>query len=232
MKKIFLVFCILFTCEGFAQSNGKLAVSFFVSPDWSYRTLQGIDPLSQAVSEVKNNYENAMLTYTSGMMVSRKLFGVMAFETGLNYNKRGFVFDSSSIFGNYSLSTTYIYNYLQVPVRLKLFIPSGKWNFYITGGVSGMMLLDALKNSVETKNGIPSVAQDKLKNEALKQFNYNMLFGVGLDYQLLKRLFLKVEPTFSKTLESIRKDNLQTYLYSTGLNVGFLVVLKKGNSKF
>lgn len=228
MKNLFLSLLILLTLPIMAQSNGKLAVSFFVSPDWSYRTLTGNDSLSKVVSDIKNNYENAMFTYTSGIMVSRKLFSVLAFETGLNYNKRGYTFDSSALSGNYGIKNTYVYNYLQVPVRLKLFIPSGKWNFYITGGVSGMMLVDALKNSVETKNGIPNVSQDKLKIEALKQFNYNMLFGVGLDYELLKRLYFKVEPSFSKTLDSIRKDNFKTYLYSSGVNVGFLIVLKKG----
>jgi len=228
MKQIILLTITLLTSNLIqAQANGKLAFSAFFSPDYSYRTLSSSDSLNNLYKDIKDNHEKALYAYTSGINVSRKLFSIFAIETGLNYNKRGYVFDSASTTGNYTINQSYIYNYLQIPVRLKIFIPKGRYNFYITGGVSGMMLVDALKSSTETKNGLPSVSQEKLTNAVVNRFNYNMLFGVGLDYRITKRFYLKVEPTFSKTLDSIRKDKLSTYLYSGGVNLGFLYVFKK-----
>lgn len=229
MKKVVLfIVYIIFNISTKAQSNGKLALTLFVSPDYSYRSLLSSDSLTNVISNARNNQENAIITYTAGASLSRKVFGIVAIETGLNYNKRGYVFDSSATAGNYSLNQTYIYNYLQIPVKLKIFIPHIKrYNIYITGGVSGMMLLDAVKNSIETKNGLPTVSNEKLKNDVVKKFNYNVLFGLGLDYRVTKRFFLKVEPSFSKTMDSIRKEKINTFLYSGGINLGLLFILKK-----
>lgn len=176
---------------------------------------------------MKNNYEQAILAYTAGLNVSRKLFGPIAIETGFNYSKKGYTFDSSSLTGDFNLHKSFIYNYLQIPARIKLYIRQGKRNFYLTGGVSAMMLFDVLENSIETKNGLPTVSKPKLKEEVIKKFNYNVLFGIGLDYQITKRFYVKIKPSFSKTLDSIKNEKLQTFLYSASVNLGFLYVLRK-----
>jgi hypothetical protein len=229
MKKVVLLLLYISSIITLkAQSNEKLGLALYFSPDYSYRSLLSNDSLSKAVSVARDNQETAIFTYTAGASLSRKIFGIIAIETGLNYNKRGYVFDSSATAGNYSLNQTYIYNYLQIPVKLKIFIPHIKrYNLYITGGISGMMLLDALKNSIETKNGLPTVSNEKLKEDVVKKFNYNILFGLGLDYRITKRFFLKIEPSYSKTMESIRKEKINTFLYSGGINLGLLFILKK-----
>ncbi len=230
MKKIiilpFLAFAI---CISNAQSNRKLLIGGTFSPDYTFRILASAssDSLTKALLKSKNGQDKAYVGFTSGVVMQRKLLGIFGFETGLNYSRKGEQTSRDTInpvagiaFGR--LNEVSLYNFLCIPLKLRLLFTQSKSSVFVTAGVTTNYLLDAFKESAVTSKGQTSTFKTKMDKELYQVLLFNTVFSVGADFQLMKRCFLRVETNFSKSINSFRTDNLKSYLYSGGLNIGLL----------
>jgi hypothetical protein len=209
-----------------AQSNCKFGVGLHFSPDFTFNNFENSDSLHNSWVKLKNQREKAILGYTSGISIQGKLAGILSFESGLNYSKKATEtqFDSTINGVPSTLDEQSIYNYLQVPLKLKFHFASGKTTIYLTAGTSAMFLLDAAKNT-SIAGGVPT--KTDLKASAIKQFSSSVLLSIGFDFQLAKRVFFRVEPNVARTLDSIKKEGVSNILASAGLNMGLFFVGRK-----
>lgn len=233
MRKIillpFFAFAILTIS---AQSNRKLLIGGTFSPDYSFRILTTSDTSSYALMKNKNSQDRAFLGFTSGVVFQKKLLGIFGFETGLNYSRKGEQTSRDTInpmggiaFGR--LNEVSLYNFLCIPLKLRLHFTRSKSSLFVTAGVTTNYLLDAFVESAMTSKGQTSTFKTEINKNLYHVLLFNTMFSVGADFQLMKRCFLRVETNFSKSINSFRTDNLNSYLYSGGLNIGLLFGSKK-----
>ena len=93
-------------------------------------------------------------------------------------------------------------DYLEIPVMLRYKILDRKMHFYVMGGMSANVLLDA---NVFVDNGSEVVKGGTIM--MARPVNYSSTFGVGVTYQILKNMSFGIEPSF--------KYYLQTYTTNT-----------------
>lgn len=208
----------------------KKYTGFFFSPDYAYRVLTSKDSISKITAALKNDREKAVLGFTTGVIYNRKLFGTFYVESGLNYMRKGesSQIDSLTLQDPKRWMEINTYNFLQVPIRLRINFPSGRTNTFVNAGVTGQFLINAVKETTQTfiNNGASSTTRQAVKADIYNRFLTGVYLGIGFEYRMISRLFVRVEPNYQTTISSLTKTNIGTALYSAGINLGLLWGLK------
>lgn len=113
------------------------------------------------------------------------------------------------------------FQYLEIPIIVKYKLIDSKIDFSVHGGFSTGFLVGNKVNLISDSDNLWSG-----KTSDVRRMQYSASMGLGLEYQLFKRIFLNVEPTFKYALTPISENkDVYNYPYSftffTGINYRF-----------
>jgi len=107
-------------------------------------------------------------------------------------------------------------DYLEIPLMLRYKIVDRKMNFYVLGGMSTNVLIN---NNVFVDNGSELVKGGNIL--MARPVNYSSTFGLGLGYQISKKLLVGLEPSFKYYLQSYTiNSRIGSNPYAFGLFTG------------
>ncbi|HUT07925.1 MAG TPA: porin family protein [Candidatus Latescibacteria bacterium] len=132
--------------------------------------------------------------YTGGIYFSLKL-GPLAIQPEVLYTRMGakFAVDADSL--------EYRFDYIQVPVLLKLsVIPAGPIRPVIYAGGYGSYMLKA--NGVMTVGGVP---EEEDLSEMFEKYDYGVVGGVGIEFKL-PGISFSIEGRYNYGLKNILTD--------------------------
>lgn len=205
------------------------AVGFTFSPDYSYRILVP-DAETKSLAEFRDLSETPKFGFTTGFNYALKLNKRLTLEASILYAEKGEKLKLEStvlppnpddpITSVIFLSRTH-YLYLDVPVKLNYFITTKKVKFFISGAISPNLFLTqkTFFRAIYENEKLP--ISRGFEDNGFSRINLAFTTGFGLTYDLSDKFYLKVEPTYRRSITSIISGPLEGYLYSVGLNTGF-----------
>ena len=107
------------------------------------------------------------------------------------------------------------YEYIEIPVIARYALIDKKFNLQVLGGLSTNILI---KNY--TNVDLPSEYNVEFETERANTLNYSSTFGIGLGYDISKRITMSVEPQFKYFLGSQVYDANNVRPYSLGVYSG------------
>ena len=221
---------ITFFSQNESQTTSKTqAVGFTFSPDYSYRILVP-DAETKSLAEFRDLSETPKFGFTTGFNYALKLNKRFTLEASILYAEKGEKLKLEStvlptnpddpITSVIFLSRTH-YLYLDVPVKLNYFITTKKVKFFVSGAISPNLFLTekTFFRAIYENEKLP--ISRGFEDNGFSRINLAFTAGVGLMYDLSDKFYLKIEPTYRRSINSIISGPLEGYLYSVGLNTGF-----------
>lgn len=239
-SKLTTAFC-LFVTSLIAQEEGpKIYLGFQVSPNFSYRVLSNNSGEPSVDDDIRylNDNEETAFGYRLAAVSGLKIFENWALEAGVAYvenctvlnlkvgdqpePRRGFVFDESLE----SADLKNCLSYVGIPIRLIWSLGSERVKFLASFGLAPQILLDqrtiARRNY---KNGDRETSETSNLEEATG-FNLSPSLGLGAEFRLNERLFLRTEGIARFGAVNINDNSaINSYTYSSELNIGINYLL-------
>ncbi|PKP33115.1 MAG: hypothetical protein CVT99_01295 [Bacteroidetes bacterium HGW-Bacteroidetes-16] len=236
-KKIITIFILLSTCIGYGQTSdvispGKIALGLNFSPDYSYRWLVA-KPSFGWMKEIRDSTELPRLGFTTGLSLFYQLTERITLESGLQFADKGV---KSTIYNDYIAvneddpaippdGARFVYHdyYLELPIKINYIVLSGKIQLFVAGGISLNYFLFHRTTTIIVGTNKKSSGSGFDGNA---RFSVALLTSAGIDYNILKRTNLRLEPIFRGSLISNYEAPLKQYQYSLGINLGLYYKLK------
>ena len=247
MKRFLLVLLTQSIFSACYAQEGKTPIylGLQVSPNFSYRVLSNNSGEPSVDDEIDylNNREDAAFGYriaaVGGLRVSNNWTleaGVAYVENCTNFNlttgdqpdpRRGFVFEESLE----SLDLKNCLAYVGIPIRIIWNFGTDKAKVMASFGLSPQILLNQRTLATRSyKNG--DEEQLEIENfEDAAGFNLSPSFGIGAEYMLSQRFFLRAEGIARFGVVNVNEDSpINSNLYSSELNVGIYYSLAKNKN--
>ncbi|MEO6168108.1 MAG: outer membrane beta-barrel protein [Chitinophagales bacterium] len=107
--------------------------------------------------------------------------------------------------------------YLEVPMLLRIETSKNRFTFYANAGISLNFLLQE-KATMSIHDEEVTIINNI---DGLKQINYSVLLGAGIEYDVYHNTGIFLEPVFKTAITSINRDMaVNSYPYSIGLKIG------------
>lgn len=248
MKTLSFIYILLYlfplTLAG-QSSKPDADFSFGVnfSADYCYRTIikNSNDEIHAFIEKSRNENENPVFGFTSGLNLNYKINNRVSVETGLHYSKKGygvkfkksdlffgdqidprygFTYDSipSHLTNMEQISIFYYHHSIDIPLQLKMIAGKKKIRFISGIGLITNILLDATQKSViKYEDG----SKNRETSDQLGDFNtvtFSASGSAGISYTLNGNISLLVEPTFRYGLMNISNTPVTAKLWNGGLN--------------
>lgn len=234
MRKLIYCILILFPVFSFSQNQEitkphKFAVGLCFSPDYSYRYLQTDNDSLKFIKQIRDTTETADFGFTTGISLLYKLNNRFVIESGLLYSKKGYKnlktnftpIDPNDPILPVKLSIYYTYSYLCIPLKLNYVFLDKRLKLFVSAGVSANFFIKERTKIVnEFNNDKTSVTYNEENKAIFTKLNFELLAGLGADYDVNKHFKLRLEPLFRRSLNSITTTDIKGYLCSGGLNFG------------
>lgn len=228
MKQIVLflsIFMLIIRCQATDTTKTRKAIGFSFSPDYCYRVLQSSS--NPTLVDQRNSMEIPGFGFTSGLNMSIILNKRFTFEIGFLYASKGEKTEKMNLIfitpePSAPLNISYIrhYIYLDMPLRVNYQIIRGKLGFFVSAGVSPNLFLTQKRVSVmEYTDGHTSREKSSV-NEGFSRINFALTAGLGLNYNISPKLYLKIAPTFRRSITSVIDAPIKGYFYSAGIDIG------------
>ncbi|MGC4103306.1 outer membrane beta-barrel protein [Ferruginibacter sp.] len=210
------------------SSSTLLGLSF--SPDHSFRTLvyHSGDAPTDLVIKSRNDNELAKFGYTAGLNVYFKCSRRVGFETGIQYANKGYQTKEQQLVyapPDNTLPSTqkinYTYQYIGIPLKLKLHFGTGQLQFNTGLGFVTSILLNAKENITYGYLNGTSQKKSSSSTSGFKKLDFSPVISAGVNYQLNNKLQLFAEPSFRYNVLKTKDASISEHLWSAGLNVGF-----------
>lgn len=215
----------------------KLSIGISFSPDYCYRTLEP-DASSKWIADGRDSIEIPKFGYTTGINIALKLNKRITLEMGLLYSNKGertktlttvWVTLSGQPNLNQALpmKITYFYHYiyLDIPIKANYYILTQRVKLFVSAGISPNIFLKQSVTAIYEYPDEHTSTRETSKNEGFSRINLAFTTGLGLGYDLTKKLYLKIEPTYQRSITTIIDAPIKGYLYSVGLNTGIYYIL-------
>jgi hypothetical protein len=204
----------------------KFSMGLSFAPGLSYRSLKYSDA-NQWIADQRNDEEVAKVGFSAGVNLFFCLNTHITVETGLQYANRGemkkkqdliWTAEAPSSPGSAQVSTGY--QFFDIPLKVNYqFSTERRLNYYVNAGFLNSIFL-------RKKTTVESIFSDgdKKKSSSYDKLGYTPIcffiyLGVGAEYDITKRLSLRVEPNYVRSLNSVVQDeNGKTFLYGFQLN--------------
>lgn len=211
----------------------KASWGFSFSPDYCYRSLS-YRSASHWIAEERNRNEIPKFGFTCGINFNRRINKRWSAEIGLLLSDKGektkwqeLSWSANDARFPKESRTVFHYQFLSIPLRAYYQVTQGRFRVFVFGGVSPDLFIKQ-KTVVESRDSKErAVAKEK---GVYSRVHLAGILGAGMSYDLSKRLTLRLEPTFRRSLTPVLayvKD--KEYLYGFGLNAGIYLRLKSRN---
>src|SRR5688572_885079 len=237
MKKLLI---ILASAPLLANAQDSLATSksqvfsfaFYLSPDYSFRTLKNNDGSSSSdfVIKARNSIETGKPGFTTG--ISTKVNGSkrVSGETGLYYSTMGYKIGELTL--DYQqpdpglptkMRSAVNFHYISIPVKLNFTAGNGRPRFIAGAGLAANFLLKESEKFTLTYADGSERNKKESSTHDYKKFNISSLTSIGFEYKLKEKIFLRAEPTLRYGLLKIIDTPVTEHLWSIGLNMGVYI---------
>ncbi|MCD4682851.1 MAG: PorT family protein, partial [Bacteroidales bacterium] len=172
--------------------------------------------ISKSVGLVETNFK---FSIEGGVQFVTNFNKVIGIESGLYYRNLGYILDedltdiSGELIGSFRIP--YNYNYLSLPVLLRLNIHS----FYFALGANLNLFLSGTKNM--QGQYIQGIQVNKVDIENAKKFVIDPGFNCGYQFNLNNKFGINLEGRFSYSVNGILEDYNEMQFINIGLGVGF-----------
>lgn len=221
-----------------AQSEGasssRWAMGLIASADYCYRKLlpekNNKDALT--VAEIRDTIEIPKLGYTVGYHVAFRINKRFSLELGLQYADRGerskkypAIYPTSQpdpLIDAVKFRMVSRYKYFDIPLKAKFYILNNKLKLFVSAGFSPSIFLSQrdVLFSENAQGKVTKIQSIGANHGGYVRVNPVMIAGLGVQYDLFDKLYIKAEPTYRRSIASIIDAPIKSYLYSTGLELG------------
>jgi hypothetical protein len=233
MKKLILLF-LLMPLFSLGQNHTnvketKFAVGLCFSPEYFntvYNTVEGFLE--------NNDYDTNNVSsfgFSAGISVLYKLNDKFTIESGLSYYQTGWegreaikliyipLDPGDPIYPN--TTSYYKYKFISLPLKMNYFFINGKLKLFASAGFVVNYLSETNVHAYDLyKYDIILERNNKVSNEYFNNFNFQIIAGLGADYDLNKHFKLRIEPYFRRSVNSVNNSMIKNYMYSVGANMG------------
>ncbi|MCC6683622.1 MAG: PorT family protein [Bacteroidia bacterium] len=211
----------------------RIQIGINVSPDICFRTLKNNDGSSSSdhIIQLNNENETVKIGYTAGLNICFNIKNSVGLETGIQYSNKGYQTKFRNLIliqpdPNSPYKAKFIYNmhYIDIPVKANFTYGDKKVRFFTSAGITTNIFIKATSTSV-------LIYSDRIDrkttpvNTKIKKVNISPTLSVGIDYKINSRMSLRVEPTFRYGVLKTTDTPVTDYLYSSGINIGYYLVL-------
>jgi hypothetical protein len=188
--------------------------------------------------------------FTAGVNLSYNFSKRLGLEFGFQYSNKGYISrvlastiplglsPGSQVYGIISTPegpiggvevVKYIhnFNYLDIPLRAIVSFGKRRIRFVASAGIAANLLLSTQKDQVlELKNGEVKRFQDVYFSKDYHSFTISSTLSMGVDFQLSKKINLRIEPTYRYGLLPIHEYRQPRVLWNYGLNLSCYYAIK------
>ncbi len=109
--------------------------------------------------------------------------------------------------------------FIYVPLLVRYHFGKNKLSYFVEGG-GAMNIVSKDKINVYVNDAF----QETNNLDGLKQFNYSLLLGTGIQYNFYKGLSTFIQPSFRYTITPMNQNNpIYSYPYYIGIGTGFSI---------
>lgn len=212
----------------------KWAVGLSFSPDYCFR-------IKQATTYTNNMSEHAKLYPNCGLNIQHSIGKKLGLELSILYSRKGEkittdnyawqtpggTYDPAipnsgqgSYITNNKKEITYMYHYLEMPLKLNWYVINKKFKLYASAGFSSNIFLNkkTIVWNVAPSGDLISSQVYYDKNE--DKINFALISAIAISYDISSRLFIKLEPNYRQFIRPINDAPVSGYFYSIGCNTG------------
>jgi hypothetical protein len=231
MQHSLLILFIFIPALAFGQqekAKGFTAVGLMGSLDYTNRTLDFVAE-NEWVAAMRNRNEIGNTGFTVYSQVRYKFNSRLSIEGGVGYANRSYKTKSENLHWTsddaalpVKSKTIYRFKYITLPLNINYNIYThNKIRLFAAAGVAANIFL-ARRTKVQssfangTNNGYAFS-----KRSGYTTFTATARGAVGIDYQVMKRFTLRIEPYYQRTIRPITADDTaKEYIYAFGLATG------------
>ena len=212
------------------KEESKFSLGFSFSPDYCYRVLKP-DAASQWIADHRDSIEVPKFGFTSGVNLDWHISQRFTLRAGMHLSDKGeripirdAVWITTSPTPDPTLPKRYSFNYhylyLDFPVTVNFFILTKRTKLFLSAGISTNLFLTQMTTTYyEYENG-ETKRNRSFGNNGFNRINLALVGGIGLGFDISEKMFLRLEPTYRRSMFSIIDAPINGYLYSFGLNAG------------
>ena len=228
----------LFANQPDSLKTKKWAIGITYSPDFCFRRPYVKDGGAPTTS----NTEKGKLGFTVGANVLYRLLDKVGIEFGILYSTKGEKITTPPISwqtpgSNYDPSipnnnqstyvfipeklTTYTYKYLEIPLKINVYLINKRFKIFPSIGCSANIFVGKKTHtSLKYQEGWKNETSNAYDSKNIPGVEFAVLAGIGLSYDINKKLFVKLEPSFRSFIRPLVDGPISGTLYSVGANVG------------
>ena len=220
----------LFAGQPDSLKTKKWAVGITYSPDYCFRV-----PYSGKTEAFATNTEKAKIGFTTGLNLLYRLMDKIGIELGVLYSTKGqkvntpaWTNPGSSYYdpaipvyydgaNQPEKKITYTYKYLEIPLKVNIYIINKKFKVFPSIGCSAN-IFTGKTTKISSSDGNETSHVFDAKN--IPSTEFALLVGVGLSYDINKKIFVKLEPSYRTFIRPLVDGPVSGTLYSVGANAG------------
>lgn len=206
-----------------SESSKGISIGFTFSPDYCYRTIKP-EPSNQDWIDDINSFHVPKFGYTVGINSNIRLSKRIVINFGLSFSNKGYQTKRVKVApfetaGDYPDEMKVRWNmfFLDIPLKGNYYFTTNDFKLYLTVGTSANIFINQKRIRFEYD------PDNKLKYNSTEGFNkvgFAIIGGIGLDYSIHRKLYVRFEPTFRYSLTPVDNWENKSYLYSFGTNIG------------
>ncbi|NVO21542.1 MAG: PorT family protein [Bacteroidetes bacterium] len=167
---------------------------------------------------------------SAGLSTEYKISMNKYLESGLEWIQKGGVFsDEPNGFSDIKSTSNYTFNYVNIPVFLKIYLDKRNKSFFKVGLFSGYLVQATLRENISYPTGISTTKKEKEDLKQINRFDIGMGTGVGYRIKITTKNSLLMELRFDLSFSTQSKPWYSVYELR---NINYLIYLGYEFSKF
>lgn len=234
MQRYLFIVLFIFPIAVFGQqkSKGFTAIGLVGSLDYTNRTLD-YSAANEWVASMRNTNEvgnTGFMVYSQVQYTFNKRLRV---EGGVGYSNRSYKTKFEDLHWasddpNLPVKSRTIHRFKHITLPLNInysIYTKNKFNVYITAGIATNIFL-ARRTKVESMDARGEDSGYAFsKRSGYTKFTATARAGAGIEYLVMKRFSLRMEPYYQRTIRSITTgDGAKEYIYAFGLATGMFYI--------
>lgn len=217
------------------RPGGEFYAGGFISPDLSWSIIPRTNGGYPVIKSYNPSYDLPKFSVTVGLEGMYQINRHLALTLGVQYSGKGgktdeILYESSGIAGEpVSMYYVYDYRYIDIPLRLDVYLNRRKVSPFITAGISTNIFINQRTNVFAIDANDNALESSSSTGSGFAAVCPQLQAGAGLDIAL-NRSRLRVFPVYRLSLGDTPLSD--TYAYSTGTVNGKLYSIGLGISYF
>jgi len=224
---------------GYRPKN-RFYVGAFVSPDLSYSIIQREDAGMASLKTNNSNYDISKFSVTVGFEAMYQVNQHLAISMGVHYSGKGgktkeIEYSLQSPSGVANRYYVYDYRYIDIPVRLDVYLNRRRVAPFITAGVSTNVFINQRTHQFTVEMNDEAMEESNSSSSGFQGISPQFQLGAGIDITL-KYSRIRIFPIYRATFTTIPVGGTYDYagqptgsvkanLYSIGLGINCMLRL-------